>query len=363
MKDSKKKTKLDNKQILGLGFGILITLWLLMSGYFRYLGPLWMIILPSILYLAPRIAKVRDLKVMAANGILFAVIAILAGGLFLSPALINDNDEFVDGGMFENADITSTGTGYSITVDYNGSDNTLTPVAHLMEIELAGYYLPFGKEDGIETFQGTLSGTTASFNLNTGDKLYLLYFYMTDGVGEKVPDSQSPSMFLTKNTSAGEFNSAVWKGTLYIVSIIVILYFMITLFTYAIRSRANKTRSKMVEQGRLYPDGYGRCKECDAIVLPGEVNCLKCNAYVDVPKELRPDKVDYYECGQCGAEVPENAEKCPKCDVVFDGLEVEFQQADGTVKIVKDTFGCPECGSEIPIDSKDCPVCGKTFRK
>jgi RNA polymerase subunit RPABC4/transcription elongation factor Spt4 len=363
MINSEKKTKLNNRQVLGLGFGILIPLWLLVSGYFRYLGVLWMIILPVILYLGPRITKVRDLKYMIANGVLFAVIAILIGGLFMSPALINDNNQFRDGGMFKDAVITPTETGYSVTAEYIGDDLTLTPVAFLMQVEMAGYWLPYGKEGGTETFTGTMFGNTVSYDITANDKLYIMYFYMNDGDGEKVSGSQSPSMFLTEKTSSSEFNRAVWLGTVYIVGVVVILYLMITLFTYAIRSKANKTRDRMIEQGRLYPDGYGRCKECGAIVLPGEISCLKCGAYIDVPKELRPHKVDYFECEQCGAEVPEDAERCPKCNAEFDGFEVEVVRTDGTVEVVQETFECPDCKSEVPISSKTCPVCGRTFRK
>lgn len=351
---------MDNKQILGLGFGILISLWLLMSGYYTYLGIMWMIVLPAILYLAPRIAKVRDLKHMIAGGVIFAVVAILAGGLFLSPGSIHDHDGFKSGNGFENGVITTTATGYSVTVDYTGPHGDKTPMAFLVPIDMAGYYMPYGQGEGL---MGTVSGTSVSFDFDVDDRLYLLYFYLGDDDGRMIQGSKSPQFYLTMKTSEAELSKAAWKETVYVVSIIVILYFMITLFTYAIRSRANKARDRMIEQGRLYPSGYGRCKHCDAIVLPGEINCLKCNSYIDVPKELRPAKVDYFECEACGAEVPEDADKCPKCGVDFEELEVEVRRADGSVEIIRETFDCPECRLEVPMSSKSCPYCGKRFRK
>lgn len=363
MNNPKGKKKLNNIQVLGLGFGILIPLWLLMSGYFTILSGLWMVVLPAILYLLPRIAKVSELKHMVYNGLLFAVIAMLAGGLYLSPVLVDGNSQFHDGGMFKNAEITATGTGYSITVEYTGDDMTYTPVAALVEIELYGYHLLYPRSDGINEFPGTMSGNTVSYDIDAGDKLYILYFFMNDADDKKVSGSQSPSVFLTEKTSSSELNGAIWKGTLYVVSIIVILYFLITLFTYAIRAKANKARDRMIEQGRLYPSGYGRCKECGAIVLPGEINCLKCNAYIDVPKELRPDKADYFECEGCGAEVPEDAEKCPKCGAMFEEIEVEVRRVDGTVEVVHETFSCPRCGLNIPVSAEMCPKCGMSFRK
>lgn len=343
-----------------MGFGILISLWLLLTGYYTILGGLAIIILPAILYLAPRIAKVRGLKYMIANGTLFAVIALLIGGGFIVPDEVNERSTFKDGNGYKNAEITQTDAGYSITVDYSDYDDAITPVIFLGQVEMVEFFVPRGNGD---SYTGTWSGNTASFDLTTDDKLYLIYFYMKDASDTPVRNSYSEFMYLTLKTSDSEYNSAVWKGVGYTVGTIMILYFMITIFTHLIRSRADVARDRMIEQGRLYPQGYGRCKQCDAIVLPGEINCLKCNAYIDVPKELRPYKVDYFECDKCGAEVPEDADKCSRCGVYFDGVEVEVQRADGTVEVIHETFDCPECRSNVPMSSKACPVCGKRFRK
>ena len=51
------------------------------------------------------------------------------------------------------------------------------------------------------------------------------------------------------------------------------------------------------------------------------------------------------ECGECGAFIPANSAKCPKCGVEFE----------------TDLARCSECEAWIPADSPSCPVCGTPF--
>ena len=51
------------------------------------------------------------------------------------------------------------------------------------------------------------------------------------------------------------------------------------------------------------------------------------------------------ECGECGAFIPEDATKCPKCGVEFE----------------KDMAKCSNCQAWIPVDVKQCPECGVEF--
>ncbi len=51
------------------------------------------------------------------------------------------------------------------------------------------------------------------------------------------------------------------------------------------------------------------------------------------------------ECGECGAFIPANTAKCPKCGVEFE----------------TDLARCSECEAWIPADSPSCPVCGTPF--
>jgi ribosomal protein L40E len=53
------------------------------------------------------------------------------------------------------------------------------------------------------------------------------------------------------------------------------------------------------------------------------------------------------ECGECGAFIPENATKCPKCGTEFE------------TEVVK----CSECDAWIPALAVECPKCGVEFKK
>ena len=152
-------------------------------------------------------------------------------------------------------------------------------------------------------------------------------------------------------------------GTAYTVAFAAILFFMILVFSTMMRSSAEKTRAKMEAEGRLYPQGYGRCKQCGAMVLPGEVNCRKCGAYIDVPDELRVKKKDFFQCSECGAEVPSDATECPKCGAKFDeAQENVVVHADGTEDISTESIVCPECGSTVPSNADWCPKCGQMLK-
>ncbi|MCL2711962.1 MAG: zinc ribbon domain-containing protein, partial [Methanomassiliicoccaceae archaeon] len=101
---------------------------------------------------------------------------------------------------------------------------------------------------------------------------------------------------------------------LYITGVVIALpYMLLCVMIWWMRKNLEKTRERLEKEGRLYPPGYGRCKRCGTIVLPGEISCRKCGEYIDVPEEMRVKKINYFECSECGREVPENVDVCPYC--------------------------------------------------
>ncbi|MCL2143158.1 MAG: hypothetical protein FWH44_02740, partial [Methanomassiliicoccaceae archaeon] len=90
---------------------------------------------------------------------------------------------------------------------------------------------------------------------------------------------------------------------LYLVGIIlnlVLSFVLLVVLVWWMRRNLERTRARLEAEGRLYPQGYGRCKRCGSLVLPGEVCCRKCGEYIDVPEEMRVKKVNYFECSECG---------------------------------------------------------------
>lgn len=62
-------------------------------------------------------------------------------------------------------------------------------------------------------------------------------------------------------------------------------------------------------------------------------------------RHLRNKSTGLVQCSVCGAILPEDSTKCPRCGTEFERERVK----------------CSECGSWIPEDSKYCPNCGALF--
>ena len=99
---------------------------------------------------------------------------------------------------------------------------------------------------------------------------------------------------------------------------LVLPFLLLSMITWWMRKNIERTRARMEAEGRLYPPGYGRCRRCSSVVLPGEIICKRCGEYVDVPEEMRVKKVNCFECSECGREVPKDAGVCPYCGEAFE---------------------------------------------
>ncbi len=75
-------------------------------------------------------------------------------------------------------------------------------------------------------------------------------------------------------------------------------------------------------------------------------------------EEMKREEWAEFECDRCGADVPEDAEKCPRCGAVFD--EEEATEEEPTDEEDAE-FECDNCGADVPGDAKKCPNCGEPF--
>ncbi len=233
----------------------------------------------------------------------------------------------------------------SLTYAINGSMSTLAREVY------------FNPDEYTLDENGIYHMTVEDLKLEEG-KLYVMGAFIL--VNEALTSHKLIELYNTRYNAI----SLALTGAGYTVLYAMIIYFLILVFSTLMRNSAEKARVKMEADGRLYPQGYGRCKQCGAMVLPGEINCRKCGVYIDVPEELRVKKKDSFQCSECGAEVFPDTTICPKCGAVFDEEdENEVIHQDGTVDVSTKNVICPECGNIVPVNADWCPRCGKMLKK
>ncbi len=318
------------------------------------------LIVAVILYMVPHLLGVLSVRMKAIIGVAFIILSLLIG-TFGYAGLNHDM-----------ADSINTDTDHVRDVSYDPATGVLTMTLVPVDGKEFAPAVKYGTVSGIafggvrSTDQKTMDVTctktgpnsytgTANIGLPSGKFCLVTIF---------VDQDQKTGMTFTVDTgiSDGDMMSICFVGSAYITAYIASMYFIILIFSALMRRSIGKTREKMEKDGRLYPQGYGRCKKCGAIVLPGEVNCRKCGTYIDVPEELKPKKKDKFVCSECGCEITGDARACPKCGRMFDDeIENEIRHADGTVDTSTEVFVCSECGEKVPVNAKRCPKCGATF--
>ncbi len=231
----------------------------------------------------------------------------------------------------------------SLTYAINGSISTLAREVY------------FNPDEYTLDEDGTHHLTVEELELEEG-KLYVMgAFILVDGalISHKLVELYDTGYNATSLTLIGAGYTVLYA---------MVIYFLILVFSALMRNSADKARARMEADGRLYPQGYGRCKQCGAIVLPGEVNCRKCGAYIDVPEEIKVKK-NSFQCSECGAEVLPDATVCSKCGAAFDEEDGNEINQDSTVDVSMENVICPECGNIVLVNANWCPRCRKMLEK
>jgi Reverse gyrase len=365
MKSTVKEFKsLSSKQILALIAALIIAMMLTLMGVSRSCTCFGMLIIAIVLYMLPHMMGVESIKIKTVLGVIFFVVTLLIGGLYTAPGFVDSHDDAPqDNDYFSNIDYSYEGNDLVISADVTGvgSNKVMLYYGEVQGVD-------FSNVNAVLDLSAALSldatgKYTATVPLDP-NKLFIGKLGITElnSEGKDVLNGNTETA-LTFFTGAfdGSITMLTLKGCFLTMINIIIVFFMILLLSNIMRKRMETTREKMESEGRLYPQGYGRCDKCNSIVLPNEVQCRKCGAYIDRPKDMRTHKKDFFECSECGAEVPNDAKECPKCGVPFDEDEIEVVHADGTVEVTNETFECSECGAEVPVTATFCPKCGAKF--
>ena len=354
----KGSVRLTPKMMFGISVPLALAIIMALSG-FNAMCCIGVVLVPAFLFILPQTFGVTSIKIRTVMGVIFLVVTVIVGALVVVPFNVGGLE-----GAPEDTDNIKN-------VTYDIAGNTLTIAADLVNVNEPVVFryneIWALSYDNIYTNETMTVTLTVSGNHATGtvtidrDKLYMgsIFTQVLNDKGELEDHKTSNTVF----TEA--FDSSILGMSLvgsFIASIMMtVLFFMILIFSTFMRKRMEAMRGKMEAEGRLYPQGYGRCGSCDSVVLPGEINCRKCGAYIDRPGEMKPNKKDFFECSDCGAEVPADARSCPKCGSMFDEDEAEVIHADGSVEITNEVFECSDCGAEVPITASMCPKCGAKF--
>ncbi len=377
---------LTNKQWIAIIAGIFLAVILVVYMGLQCFG---FLIAAIVLYMIPHMMGVSSVKIKALAGAIFFVIALLASTLVTSGSLADtengislQNDRVSDFSytpeiVDENGQTTPDMMQFTIRLD-NDTDHVLVQIGDVDGLSFNSYsysHLLLFIQPGGEIDESRLSGVSHSISYDVsvtplGDNRYSVTVSdlgLDDGIYVAVigtVENTSNAFYqVLINEGNHSYMGLALENSLYITVITIIVFIVILVFSHLMRSSAQKTRKRMEAEGRLYPQGYGRCKECGAMVLPGEINCRKCGAYIDVPDELRVKKKDFFQCSECGAEVPSDATECPRCGAKFDSTENEVVHRDGTVDVSSEDVLCPDCGCAVPANADWCPRCGKMLKK
>ena len=353
---------LNTKQIVAIIIAVAAALILEALG-FASTACLGFLVVAIILYMVPHLLGVTSVKVKALVGVAFIILSVLVGtfGYFGinhdMEDTINVDGEHVRDVSYDEA----TGTLTMTLVPVEGKDFAPgVDYGPISGISFGAVRLTSDDRKTCSDVQLTKNAdgsyrASAKIDLESG-KFNLVKVY--------VDEDKKTGLQFTYDTgiSDADMMKVCFVGSAYTTAYIASMFFVILIFSALMRRSIGKTREKMENEGRLYPQGYGRCKNCGAIVLPGEVNCRKCGAYIDVPEEMKPKKKDRFVCSECGCEITEDAVRCPKCGKVFDeDTEAEIRHEDGTVDVSTEVFVCTECGERVPANAKRCPKCGAVF--
>ena len=314
--------------VLSIGLGILL-MWL---GWFQECCNLGYLLIACVALYVPKMFGMTKTQYLAIFGVLFFLVLTVMGALVFSKPMFengSDVDDYSSDG-FSNVTIVTTDAGAQISVTYTGEAADKLNV-DLYQVQFVTYTMIHKTEHDIACKELTRVGETTTYTATYDDVpsgyVYQLSFETVRG--EDV-DTSASVYYLGKATDS-DIDKFCWAYNAYTCVWIAVIFYLMLVLTAIMRKNLEKTRARMEAEGRLYPQGYGRCKECGSIILPGETCCRKCGAFIDVPDELRHKKVDMVECSECGAEIPEDAKVCPKCGAVFDEEE-EIVYVDSDAK-------------------------------
>ena len=312
-----------------------------------------------LLYMLPK-SMGADFKKMAVFGVIFFVVCSAVSAYAVSKPYIESYEDPHDVRDLHGVEIVEIGSDYAIQFTYVGSDGATVEIRYGVVGSILGNQPAVPNTFELIKNDPTTKDVLASYTLPALEdgKVYAYEIVIRNASGDILVDGSA--VFVGPNLMDDVGTFCLTWNLYYIALYVMLIFFMILLFTTYMRKKLEATRERMEKEGRLYPQGYGRCKDCGTIILPGEVTCRKCGAYIDVPEEMKVKKIEFFECSECGKEVPVNVDTCPNCGATFDGIEGEEEEKE-TKPVTLENPVCSECGKPVDEDAVRCPHCGERF--
>ena len=314
--------------IAGAVVSLAIGVALMYFGLFNQCCGLGFLLVACVALYVPKLFGMTKIQFLVVFGVVFFAVLTLAGALMVSKPMFENNSDvssFNDDG-FSDVSIELVDGHATVTVSYSGTGTS--PRVYLYQVQLVTYQMITKTSD--EASAHDLTEISPGRYQATGIEVPSGYVYQLMFGYDNGEDAEKTSyVYYLGAADDSEITKFCLLYNMYNCGWIIAIFYLMLVLTTIMRKNLEKTRARMEAEGRLYPQGYGRCKECGSIVLPGETCCRKCGAYIEVPEELRHKKVDMVECSECGAEIPEDAKVCPKCGAVFDEEEeIVYVDAD-----------------------------------
>jgi len=171
----------------------------------------------------------------------------------------------------------------------------------------------------------------------------------------------------TGSTGPISDNTGAMVGPMVLTAYLIILAQFIPIYSIVVfmiwwTRRARQYREKAISKWEI------ERKKTDEDISKGSKGDRKA---ADLRKAMGLDEKskDSFVCSECGADVPADATECPKCGEKFEGEKDEEQKEEAKATTpakpkgaeTSDTFVCSECGADVPADATKCPKCGDKF--
>ncbi|MCQ2086104.1 MAG: zinc ribbon domain-containing protein [archaeon] len=310
--DVTRSTERKATTIIGFLITLIIGIFLYYAGLFTSFYGMGFIFIGLTLLIIPRSFGCRNFKLMVLFGIAFFLITTTIGALAVSKPMLETDNQTSNSNLVVQEEYNETA---SLYVNYHNIVNMKNISIKLEKVAWVCYNHYHTLSDSSCHYKLSLSHDfweVSDIKVSTNDVYFYTFFTFDELNEERLIKSGFYSFYESNITTLALETNAYYVG----ISATIFLFMLFLVREF--RRRIDKIREAMEAEGRLYPQGHGRCNHCGSIVLPGEIYCKKCGTHVDIPDKFQDMKTEFFQCSECGAEIPMNANICPKCGIKFD---------------------------------------------